>query len=363
VRRKRLCLPVAQWPANDRDLWQACTRLGRLFETVGAGAHWSVRSRDKTERGYGRWLGWLGSTSQPDPNAAPGNRVTRARVAAYLDALATTCAPFTLYCRIQELHDALRVLAPHGDQGWLAELMVTLRQRATPVRDKRSHLRPVADLVALGRRLMEQGETVPDWSEQRRAVAYRDGLMIALLAHRPVRRKNFAAIRIGRHLVQQGGNFWLLFGADETKTGAPYEAVVPTALVTALRRYLDHHRPVLLRGDPNRRAAGNAPADTDALWISEVGTALEVGALGRRISHHTSDAFGATVPAHWFRDAAATSIAIEDPVHVRDAHHVLGHADLKTTERYYNQARSLEASRRHQALLASLRAPSKPTPI
>jgi integrase len=57
------------------------------------------------------------------------------------------------------------------------------------------------------------------------------------------------------------------------------------------------------------------------------------------------------------------TIAIEDPKHVRDAHLVLGHASLTTTERHYNQARSLEASRRHQAMLANLRTSLKRGPI
>jgi site-specific recombinase XerD len=74
-----------------------------------------------------------------------------------------------------------------------------------------------------------------------------------------------------------------------------------------------------------------------------------------RICKHTRKAFGTSLPPHWFRDAAATSIAIEDPMHVRDARHVLGHASLATTERHYNQACSIDASRRHQAMLATLR--------
>ena len=81
---------------------------------------------------------------------------------------------------------------------------------------------------------------------------------------------------------------------------------------------------------------------------------LEKNALASRVRKHTKEAFGASLPPHWFRDAAATSIAIEDPRHVRDAHHILGNT-FATTEKYYNQARSLEASRRHQAMLAALR--------
>ena len=68
----------------------------------------------------------------------------------------------------------------------------------------------------------------------------------------------------------------------------------------------------------------------------------------------TEAGFGKSIPPHWFRDAAATTIAVEDPVHARDSHLVLGHAGLATTEKHYNQAQSLQASRRHQALLAGM---------
>ena len=269
-----------------------------------------------------------------------------------------TCAPSTRVGRIQELYVTLRILAPPRDWRWLAELLATLRARATPVRDKRQRLRPATELVELGRRLMREAETAARWSPRARAVQFRDGLMIALLAHRPLRIKNFAAIRLGRQLLRQDERYLLVFGPEETKTGQPWEAVFPETLLPFLARYLEHHRPVLLRGEH-----GTEPADIDALWVSEIATQLELGALGRRIRIHTDRAFGVSLPPHWFRDAAATTIAIEDPKHVRDAHFILGHASLATTERHYNQARSLEASRRHQAMLAGLRASVKRGPI
>ena len=86
---------------------------------------------------------------------------------------------------------------------------------------------------------------------------------------------------------------------------------------------------------------------------------LEKGALATRIRKQTKSAFGASLPPHWFRDAAASSIAVEDPRHVRDAHLLLGHTSLATTQKHYNQARSLEASRRHHAMLTRLRASFK----
>jgi hypothetical protein len=173
--------------------------------------------------------------------------------------------------------------------------------------------------------------------------------MIALMASRPLRLKNFASIVLGVHLAQPRGAWWLQFSASDMKAKRLYEIAFPTALIPELERYLNVHRPVLLAGESGHLCSG-----TNALWVSEIGTMLESGALATRIRKHTKEAFGASLPPHWFRDAAATSIAIEDPRHVCDAHHVLGNT-LATTEKYYNQARSLEASRRHQAMLAALR--------
>jgi integrase len=108
------------------------------------------------------------------------------------------------------------------------------------------------------------------------------------------------------------------------------------------------------------RAAGYADAppvhpEVDGLWVSEVGTQLEYGALERRIFVHTRIAFGRGIYPHMFRDAAATSIAVDNPKNIGDASLVLGHAGHRMTEKHYNHARSLDASRRHAATLASLR--------
>ncbi len=145
--------------------------------------------------------------------------------------------------------------------------------------------------------------------------------------------------------------------AEETKSHVPYEAVLPSALTPRLERYLDVHRPVLMRGELTRGRADTPAAhpEHDALWVSDVGTHLEAKSLAGRIVAHTKAAFGQSVSPHLFRDAAATSIAIDNPKHIGDASLVLGHADHSMTEKHYNHARSLEASRKHAATLAQLR--------
>ena len=140
------------------------------------------------------------------------------------------------------------------------ELYRTVASRARPVRDKRQRLRSAGELVALGKHLMTNAETAAGRSSRRCAVQYRDGLMIALLAYRPVRKKNFAAMRLGIHVVEQHGRHWMLFSAAETKNRVAYQAMFPEALEDNLRHYLKHHRPVLTAG-----VQGGHLSDIDAL--------------------------------------------------------------------------------------------------
>jgi integrase len=78
--------------------------------------------------------------------------------------------------------------------------------------------------------------------------------------------------------------------------------------------------------------------------------------IGHQVRQRTKAAFGAAMSPHPFRDCAATAIAIADPEHVRDIMAILGHATLATSQRHYNQARGLEASRRYQGTIDRLRA-------
>jgi hypothetical protein len=282
--------------------------------------------------------------------------VTCERVRAYIAEIQAELAPYTILCRVQELHDALRTMAPEVDWGWLAQIYRGLRAQVRPARDRFSRLKPIDELAALGERLMDEAESTPEWSARRRAVLFRDGLMIGLLAYRPVRLKNLAMMRLGLHLTKVSECWHVHFAADETKSHVPYEAIVPWALARRLERYLDVHRPVLMRGErPDGADAPPIHPELDAVWVSEVGTQLEIGALARRVFDHTRSEFGRPISPHLFRDCAATSIAVDNPKHVGDASLVLGHAGHAMTEKHYNHARSLEASRRHTGTIARLR--------
>ena len=221
---------------------------------------------------------------------------------------------------------------------------ITLRTEGGATRVK-----PPQELIALGERLMDQAEAAPRWSARRRAVVFRDGLLIALLAYRPVRRKNLAMMRLGRHLMKVGGRWQIAFSAEEMKTRVPYEAVLPAALASRVERYFDVHRPVLLRGKhkDNNRDAPPIDPELDAVWVSERGTQLTDEDLGFQIFVRTRREFGCGLFPHMFRDCVATAVAVDNPKHIGDASLILGHSEHRTTEKHYNHARSLNASRRY----------------
>ena len=74
-------------------------------------------------------------------------------------------------------------------------------------------------------------------------------------------------------------------------------------------------------------------------------------AIYDRIRERTKVKFGAALNPHLFRDAAATTLAITDPAHVRLAAPLLNHKTFSTTEKYYQQAKTYEA---HQAYIEAL---------
>jgi len=344
------CLPVEEWPVRDRDAWDSATEAGDLLEVGGPASQWSAANHKKTSKGYGRFLTWLDGEGLLSSSCSPADRVTQEHVAAYVESLSARNRGYTVPDRIQELYDAIRVMAPDRDWAWLRRIGAAIRARTRPAKSKRERIQPPHLLADLGMRLMAQADSATDLTLLQRAVLFRDGLMIALLAYRPLRISNLVAITIGRHLVRQGIGYWLRFEAEEMKSRRMLEVTIPPELLPALERYLEHYRMLLLTGG-NRRF----PATTEALWVSETATPMAVISMHNRIRRHTKAAFGVAVSPHLFRDSAATAIAIDGPTHVRAIMPILGHATLATSENHYNQARSLDASRRHIEIIASLK--------
>jgi len=349
---RRPCWPVALWPAMDQAAWAQAFVEGDPFKPGGLGAGWALVSRRQITGGYGKWLAWLDERGLLDPVAAPASRATRSLVAAYAKDLQTSYSPFTVQGRVQQLGDALRVMTPDHDLRWITRGAWRLRSRAKPLKDKRARLQSPVRLIALGVRLMTAAESEPVTLES--AMAFRDGLIIAFLAYRPVRAKNLTMICCDEHLVRRGDEWWVAFTGKDMKAKRPLEFPFPAELAAYLEKYLAIYRPVLLT-----RGGQQAPAAVSRLWVSREATALCQPTIGHHIKQNTRAEFGAEINPHLFRDCAATWIAIYGPEHVHIIAAILGHSTLETSERYYNQAQGLEAGRRYHRTIKGIRGRAK----
>jgi len=212
-------------------------------------------------------------------------------------------------------------------------------------------VRPAAQLVELGETLMrEAANPHPGYGVDRRAL-FRDGLMIAFLALRPLRIRNLTHLELGRTLLEvSDGRHRIVYGRGETKTGEPIELDWPEELEPALAEYLADYRPRLLRG-----------RISSMLWIGVFGDPMAEQTIRQAITLRTQARLGAAINPHLFRDCAATTMAIEDPAHVGLASPLLGHASTTTTDRHYRQANSIAAGRQLAAAVAAKRASLRPT--
>ena len=69
----------------------------------------------------------------------------------------------------------------------------------------------------------------------------------------------------------------------------------------------------------------------------------------------TREAFGKSICPHLFRDIAVTELVDVAPEEIGIAPDLLGHADLKTTQKYYIQAVGMQAHARVQEVIANRR--------
>jgi len=343
-------LKLAAWPSAYRDAWEEAFRLSGLFETSRPATTWRAATVKKVQKGFGIYLDWLLSEGQLHPHDPPEAILTRQRAEAYRCALIEAgSAPLTIYNRFQELHFALRILVPESDWSWLGQAAKRLRRTARPMRTKLPRLQPVERLERLGRDLMQRAQLEAGKTMYKRALMFRDGLLIAFLARRPLRLKNVAALTLGASLVLTGTAATLAFSRDDVKGKRPLEIPFPAALWEDLRTYLTIWRPYLLAlAHVERRNPGNA------LWISNEGSQMKDHAIHVAIKKRTKAAFSRDLSPHLFRDCAVTSVGRDAPASARLTRDLLGHTTIDTTNQHYNQAKMVEASRRHTAMMESL---------
>jgi len=164
------------------------------------------------------------------------------------------------------------------------------------------------------------------------------------LASRPLRRKNLAALTLDRHVVDLRDRITIAIDGSETKNGRPIELQVPDFMVALFKRYIYEVRPLILGSSRH-----------PGIWASPKGGPLTAGGIYRMIIRRTHAELGFAIHPHLFRDIAATTFALELPDRVRLTKDLLNQASFATTDKFYLQAQSVVAGRRHAEVVQRIR--------
>jgi integrase/recombinase XerD len=334
---------IDTWPSADREAFLEATRPGSLFRPGGAGADWRPATRDHYTRAYGYWLAFLRNQGIALDDVAPPDRVTPERIELYVRCRADRLALSTLASQLAALYSFLLAVWPSRDWRWLRDIERGLQRQAMPVRNKEARLVQAHELLGLGETLMLHADERPPASgsyvgDEDPSMEFRDGLIIATLCLRPLRRRNFLGLALGRTLRHEAGGWLIDIPGDETKNWTRLLQPFPVALEEYLERYLAIHRPRLAAMAGGGPGGDLARAPGDLLWLSRWGRPLSVGALKAIIARRTTARFGHALHPHLFRDCAATSLANAQPNDMHLAANLLGHRSFATTQRYYMAA-------------------------
>lgn len=243
---------VENWPEGDRRRWDDVWSVADASDLDRTGPDWRPAMILAVVQNYGCWLTWLRDRSMLDLSQMPEDRVTRERVRHYLGDLGLRLSPQTVRHRLTHLERALFVLAPSFDRRWL-RIIINRLSNTIDHTTKRARLQEPGIIVELGQSLMDDGELGLRDCPRRNAVLFRDGLLIALLAMRPLRVRSLLSMQIGTHLLKSSAGWMIEIPGEDTKNKRSLSYPFPLDLVPALERYLDHHRPLLAgawyRGD------------------------------------------------------------------------------------------------------------------
>ena len=280
------------------------TREDDLLGEPGPLTHLRSITRLKLRGAYGRWLWHLTVTDSALLASPPAARITRDAGWPARRGLSARNASLTVAHRVLDLERAAKAFAPAGDWRWLRKLVNKLCRRAHPVRDKRARMRPPREVFDAGLALMVQAETGMFTSAKKQALAFRDGLLLALLASRAPRVGNVAMMDIQRHLERSGEVRILRFDGAEMKNGSPFEVPLPRELTAPLERF-----PALASCAPGRSSSDQPGVDLG----------VRTAAPRRRDPLHRDPAYRTlrvSLHPHLLRTGLMTETAIRDPEHV-----------------------------------------------
>jgi hypothetical protein len=224
-------------------------------------------------------------------------------------------------------------------------------------RELEAYPKPRFDRIVTSERLVEAGLGLIRTARRNarlrkhwRATMIRNGLMVALLAHAPIRLENFVGLSLGTSFRRIGDRWWIVLACHETKSRAPDERPVPRHLNQAIAIYLTYARPVLLGQSEfmigEEHESGSVQDSlTGPLWVGSTGAPLGYSGVERTIMQTTRRTIGRSLSPHDFRRNGATTARFLAGAEPHLASGLLHHRDRNVTENY-NLASSFEAAQR-----------------
>ena len=340
--RERQILPVREWPEALRRAWEDVCRPSVRLKKGGSGSHLHRESLHDYASRLGRYLGFLKRTGRLDPTAPVASLVTPENVQAYIADFEAKINSVTAWNCIYKLRRAAQLLSPRTDFTWLIEIEKDLEAVQEP-RSKLNRFVYTERLVKAGLTLIVEAENFTK-ARVKRARAIRNGLMLALLALNPSRRKNLASLEIGKTFKKIEGRWWICIAARATKMKRrPEERPVAIWLNPFIEIYLEEARPILLK---------LLQKETNALWVSSDGH-MSPGRVYELIIQVTRETLGMAISPHLFRTADATTAAdaLSDMPYFASA--LLGHASPPITDQHYKWNSSLNVQSDYAQLIRS----------
>ena len=338
--KKVRSLPFEAWPESDRKAWSMACRPAARLARGGAAGHLKPIMRQVHERHYGNFLGCLDRNGLLRREAPAAANVTPENVDVYVAEAKARMSSTTVHVSTCCLRRVARYMVPGLELDWLAELAKDLALVAQ-ARSKFDRQVLPERLIEAGLTLIQEAEHSQIMTKLVQATQVRNGLMVAMLGFHPIRRKNFAALEIGRSLVKIRGRWWIVLSAAETKENRADERCVNKMLIPFIDRYLDQYRPVLIR-----------PDSPPYLWLSSRHAArLADKCVARLIGATTLSTVGVKLSPHLFRTSAASAAAVYGGDNPYLGSAILHHADPRVTLEHYNRATSLSAAESFRQLI------------
>jgi len=352
-------LPLCDWPDMDKALWAKATQTGDFLEADGKAAHWAPPTKLQVQKGYGKWLYFqnMGTDTSSSTPQKPSERISEATLRAYLAWLKQQgLASQTIASRITDLTEALRVIEPKANLDRLRTLCTTLQGQAEPSRNKHARILAPREIWKACEAFMLEIARSESPLTHPIASRYRDAMILGVLAHRPLRRRNIASLALGVHLTQDAGKWYCHIPHTETKDGRSIEFALPQdeGFAACFSYYLQVVRQKLLKHHPIDRDALHTL--TGPLWVSTRGRILTDHALYYAVIRISEELLGKPLYPHLLRDCSASAMSSDAPEYILAASRILGHSSLKTTLSHYEQSSMLAAGARLVEHMSALQA-------